>query len=93
MCVCSIYYYASLKEWYIIIIMASKDRKVDKQSFMLCVPPTHVFIRGRDTHSLCVACLGTEHARSALKGADCPYCVHDVDAAFPESALQGGRSL
>ncbi len=26
-----------------------------------------VFIRGRDTHSLCVACLGTEHARSALK--------------------------
>ncbi len=55
--------------------MASKDKRVDKQSFMLCVPPCPRFITGGDTHSLCVACLGAEHARSALEGADCPHCV------------------
>ncbi len=93
MCVRSIYYYASLKEWYIIIIMASKDRKVDKQSFMLCVLPTRVFIRGRDTHSLCVACLGTGARSVSSQGADCLYCVYDVDAPFLENALRGGRSL
>ncbi len=40
-----------------------------------CVPPCPRFIMGGDTHSLCVACLVVEHARSALEGADCPYCV------------------
>ncbi len=27
-----------------------------------------------DTHDLCVVCLGAEHARSALEGADCVHC-------------------
>lgn len=25
-------------------------------------------------HSLCVNCLGAQHARSALEGADCEHC-------------------
>ncbi len=43
---------------------------------------------------LCVACLGAEHARSAIEGADCPHCVcmsmqslHSRRALFEEGAL------
>ncbi len=66
----------------------------DKQRFRLCVPPCLRFIMGGDTHSLCVACLGEEHARSALEGADCPHCVRlsmrtlrSRRALFEEGAL------
>ncbi len=68
--------------------------KSDKQRFRLCVPPCPRFITGGDTHSLCVACLGAEHARSDLEGADCPHCVrlsirmiHSRRALFEEGAL------
>ncbi|KAL0186202.1 hypothetical protein M9458_017872, partial [Cirrhinus mrigala] len=40
-----------------------------------CVPPCPRYITGRDTHALCVVCLGAEHAAAALEGADCPHCV------------------
>ncbi|KAL0161370.1 hypothetical protein M9458_045095, partial [Cirrhinus mrigala] len=40
-----------------------------------CVPPCPRFITGKDTHALCVVCLGAEHAATALEGADCPHCV------------------
>ncbi|KAL0174634.1 hypothetical protein M9458_030602, partial [Cirrhinus mrigala] len=40
----------------------------------VCVPPCSRYITSGDTHTLCVACLGAEHAASALEGADCPYC-------------------
>ncbi len=43
--------------------MASKDKRVDKQSFMLCVPPCPRFITGGDTHSF-VCCLSGSGACS-----------------------------
>ncbi|KAL0165643.1 hypothetical protein M9458_037487, partial [Cirrhinus mrigala] len=39
-----------------------------------CVPPCSRYISSGDTHALCVACLGAEHAASALEGGDCPHC-------------------
>ncbi len=59
----------------IIIKMATGKHDFDKQHFRLCVPPCPRFITGGDTHSLCIACLGAEHALSVLEGADCPHCV------------------
>ncbi|KAL0176947.1 hypothetical protein M9458_029277, partial [Cirrhinus mrigala] len=41
---------------------------------VLCVPPCKRYITSGDTHSMCVVCLGAEHAASALEGADCPHC-------------------
>ncbi|KAL0159530.1 hypothetical protein M9458_043255, partial [Cirrhinus mrigala] len=32
------------------------------------------YITSGDTHSMCVVCLGAEHAASALERADCPHC-------------------
>lgn len=54
--------------------MGSKE-KSDKQSFRFCVffPCPHYFTGG-DIHNLCVACLGAEHAWSAIEGADCADC-------------------
>ncbi len=34
----------------------------------LCVPPCKRYMSAGDTHSLCVFCLGAEHAESALEG-------------------------
>ncbi len=73
LCVLHLIYCCSSR--YYIIIMANGKHESDKQNFKLCVPPCPRFITGGDTHSLCVACLVVEHARSALEGADCPYCV------------------
>ncbi|KAL0155903.1 hypothetical protein M9458_050166, partial [Cirrhinus mrigala] len=42
--------------------------------YKLCVPPCKRYITSGDTHSMCVVCLGAEHAASALEGADCPHC-------------------
>ncbi|KAL0173153.1 hypothetical protein M9458_033464, partial [Cirrhinus mrigala] len=40
----------------------------------LCVPPCKRYITSGDTHSMCVVCLGAEHAMSTHQGADCPHC-------------------
>ncbi|KAL0153220.1 hypothetical protein M9458_051474, partial [Cirrhinus mrigala] len=40
----------------------------------LCVPPCKRYITSGDMHSMCVVCLGAEHAMSALEGADCLHC-------------------
>lgn len=38
--------------------------------FRRCISPCP------EGHELCVLCLGAEHARSALEGADCEHCEH-----------------
>ncbi|XP_048017809.1 uncharacterized protein LOC125249543 [Megalobrama amblycephala] len=45
-----------------------------KQQFVKCVHPCPRFITGGDTHEMCVACLGVEHAQAALEGAVCVHC-------------------
>ncbi len=40
----------------------------------MCVHPCPCYLTGGDTHVLCVACLGEEHARSVLEGTDCEHC-------------------
>ncbi len=74
--------------------MSKESQKSDKQRFKLCVPSCPRLIMGGDTHSLCVACLGAEHAQSALKGVDCPHCerlslrlLRSQRALFEEGAL------
>ena len=56
--------------------------------FKLCVPPCSRYITSGDTHSLCVVCLGAEHAESALEGADCPHCEQ-----LPLRTLRSRRAL
>ncbi len=52
-----------------------KTNKGESRSrYRLCVPPCPRYITSRDTHSLCVVCLGVKHAKSALEGAGCPHC-------------------
>ncbi|KAL0147294.1 hypothetical protein M9458_057396 [Cirrhinus mrigala] len=51
-----------------------KSKHVDKPCFRACVPPCSRYITSGDTHTLCVVCLGAEHAASALEGADYPHC-------------------
>ncbi|KAL0173474.1 hypothetical protein M9458_029442, partial [Cirrhinus mrigala] len=53
---------------------SDKTKHVSKPCFRVCVPPCSRYITSGDTHALCVACLGAEHAASALEGADCPHC-------------------
>ncbi len=48
--------------------MASKQQ----QAFKMCVRPCPRYLTGGDTHILCVACLGEEHAQSALESAMLP---------------------
>ncbi len=50
--------------------MASKQQ----QNFRMCVHPCPHYLTGGDTHVLCVACLGEEHARSVLESAGCEHC-------------------
>ncbi len=50
--------------------MASKQQ----QAFKMCVHPCPRYLTGGDTHTLCVACLGEEHAQSALESAGCEHC-------------------
>ncbi len=78
----------------IIIKMATGKHDSNKQRFRLCVPPIPCFIMDGDTHSLCIACLGVEHACTALEGADCLHCVRlsmrmlrSRRALFEEGAL------
>ncbi len=52
-----------------------KTNKGESRSrYRLCVPPCPRYITSRDTHSLCVVCLGVKHTKSALEGAGCPHC-------------------
>ncbi len=51
-------------------IMASKQQ----QGFRKCGQGQTHNLTGGDTHILCVACLGEEHARSALDSAGCEHC-------------------
>ncbi|KAL0203743.1 hypothetical protein M9458_001761, partial [Cirrhinus mrigala] len=62
--------------------------------YRLCVPPCKHYITSGDTHSICVVCLGAEHAESALEGADCPHCellplrtLRSQKALFEEGAF------
>ncbi|CAM4528872.1 unnamed protein product [Leuciscus chuanchicus] len=45
-----------------------------KQQYRVCVHPCPRYLTGGDTHTLCVVCLGEEHAQSALEGGDCEHC-------------------
>ncbi|KAL0147482.1 hypothetical protein M9458_057222 [Cirrhinus mrigala] len=65
-----------------------KTKNVSKPSFRACVPPCSRYISSGDTHALCVACLGAEHAASALEGGDCPHC--DV---LPMRLLRSRKAL
>ncbi|KAI2647410.1 Transposon Ty3-G Gag-Pol polyprotein [Labeo rohita] len=56
--------------------------------FTLCVPPCKRYITSGDTHSMCVVCLGAEHAMSALERADCPHCE-----ALPLRVLRSRKAL
>jgi hypothetical protein len=59
-----------------------------EQQYRKCVPPCTRYLTGGDTHDLCVACLGVQHAQSALEGADCEHCER-----FPIRTLRSRRSL
>ncbi len=50
--------------------MASKQQ----QGFRMCVHPCLRYLTGGDTHILCVACFGEEHAWSVLESAGCEHC-------------------
>ncbi len=40
----------------------------------MCVCPCPCCLTGGDTHIICVACLGEDHAQSALESAGCEHC-------------------
>ncbi len=66
-----------------------KSKKGESSSqYRQCVPPCPPFITSRDTHSLCVVCLGVKHAESALEGAGCPHCER-----LPVRTLRSRRTL
>ncbi|KAI2653857.1 Transposon Ty3-G Gag-Pol polyprotein [Labeo rohita] len=67
---------------------SEKTKNVSKPGFRACVPPCSRYISSGDTHALCVACLGAEHAASALEGGDCPHC--DV---LPMRLLRSRKAL
>ncbi len=75
---------------YLLLVMASKQQ----QAFRMCVHPCPRYLMGGDTHILCVARLGEEHARSALRCAGCEHCdcASPADTPIPPGALSRGRS-
>ncbi len=58
-----------------IFIMATASMSLTSSVSGCVFLPALASLRVGITHSLCIACLGAEHACSALKGADCPHCV------------------
>ncbi|ROI93618.1 hypothetical protein DPX16_3288 [Anabarilius grahami] len=52
--------------------MSEKGEK--GKNFRKCVDPCPRFLTPEDTHTLCVHCLGEEHARTVLEGAVCVNC-------------------
>ncbi|KAI2645466.1 Transposon Ty3-G Gag-Pol polyprotein [Labeo rohita] len=67
---------------------SEKTKTISKPGFRACVPPCPRYISSGDTHALCVACLGAEHAASALERADCPHCD-----ALPMRLLRSRKDL
>ncbi|KAI2663175.1 Transposon Ty3-G Gag-Pol polyprotein [Labeo rohita] len=67
---------------------SEKTKNVSKPGFRACVPPCSRYISSGDTHALCVACLGAEHAASALERSDCPHCD-----ALPMRLLRSRKDL
>ncbi|KAI2661633.1 Transposon Ty3-G Gag-Pol polyprotein [Labeo rohita] len=67
---------------------SQKTKNVSKPGFRACVPPCSRYISSGDTHALCVACLGAEHAASALERSDCPHCD-----ALPMRLLRSRKDL
>ncbi len=45
-----------------------------QQAFKMFVHPCPRYLTGGDTHILCVACLGEEHAQLALESTGCEHC-------------------
>ncbi len=69
--------------------MASKQQ----QGFRMSVHPCSRYLTGGDTHILCVACLGDEHAWSALEStAMCFPCRHSDPARGSLARGSGSRS-
>ncbi|KAI2650209.1 hypothetical protein H4Q32_000145 [Labeo rohita] len=66
----------------------SKSGNKSGPRFTLCVPPCKRYITSGDTHSMCVVCLGAEHAMSALERTDCPHCE-----ALPLRVLRSRKAL
>ncbi|KAI2662393.1 hypothetical protein H4Q32_001228 [Labeo rohita] len=64
------------------------DKNKSGPHFTLCVPPCKRYITSGDTHSMCVVCLGAEHAMSALERTDCPHCE-----ALPLRVLRSRKAL
>lgn len=65
-----------------------------RQHYRLCVPPCPHYIRGGDTHSLCVVCLGAKCTELAFEVADCPHCkllsihmLHSRKSLFEEGVF------
>ncbi len=56
------------------LVDCSKKEGESSSRFRSCVPPCGRYMVPGDTHDLCVVCLGVEHARSALEGANCVHC-------------------
>ncbi|KAI2656770.1 Transposon Ty3-G Gag-Pol polyprotein [Labeo rohita] len=67
---------------------SSKSGDKSGPRFTLCVPPCKRYITSGDTHSMCVVCLGAEHALSALERTDCPHCE-----ALPLRVLRSRKAL
>ncbi len=57
---------------FIAVLMATKQQQAFR--IRMCVRPCLHYLTGGDTHILCVACLGEEHAQSALESAGCEHC-------------------
>ncbi len=56
------------------LVDRSKKEGESSSRFRSRVPPCGRYMVPGDTHDLCVVCMGAEHARSALEGADCVHC-------------------
>ncbi|KAI2646866.1 Transposon Ty3-G Gag-Pol polyprotein [Labeo rohita] len=80
--------FAPLFFWNSMSKKTEKTKNVGKPGFRACVPPCSRYISSGDAHALCVACLGAEHAASALEGGDCPHC--DV---LPMRLLRSRKAL
>ena len=82
----------SRQEFFTIYIYIKKPvmsvNVTSEPEYRRCVPPCTRFITRGDSHQLCVACLGMQHAQSALEGVDCEHCER-----FPLRTLRSRRSL
>ncbi len=56
------------------VLVWQNIEKMSERCFKRCVPPCEIYITPSDSHELCVVCLGTQHVRLTLEGADCLHC-------------------